>query len=121
MGSDSDSLSKSPLLTKLFEAGIRVKPDIEVSGKYADVFPYYRGNPGFYHIFEGKGEAILLKGVFGDNIRIIKKGISLTGDDFSQIARFLFEVKKALNPVIDESYKLRLIITECEIIEVEAE
>jgi hypothetical protein len=111
----------APLLEKLFEAGINVNPEEGLKGKYADVFPHYRGNPGFYHIHEGGGEAIILKGVFGDHIRIIKKGITLTEDEFSRVARFLFEVKKVLAACVGENYTLGILSTEGECYAVKAE
>jgi hypothetical protein len=111
----------APLLEKLIEAGINANPDEGLKGKYADVFPHYRGNPGFYHIHEGSGEAIILKGVFGDHIRIIKKGLTLTEDEFSRMARFLFEVKKVLAACAGENYMLGILSTEGECYVVKAE
>ncbi|MDR2105406.1 MAG: hypothetical protein LBP51_06605 [Deferribacteraceae bacterium] len=102
-----------PLFDKLSEAGLTSSPDEKRGGKSLAVFPHYRNNPGFYHIFEGEGEAVILKGVYGDNIRIIKRGITLTVDEFSILARFLFEVKKALLSYMKgESYTVQIIIVD---------
>jgi hypothetical protein len=107
------------LLDIIFSAGINV-----ASGEAAadiTVYPHYRNNPGFYHIVEGNGEALLLKGVYGDAVRIVKKGVTLSQDEFISVARLLFEVKKALLPHTGENYMLRLAVSEGEIVIAQAE
>ncbi len=85
------------------------------------VLPYYRGNSGFYHVFEGPGEAIVLKGVYGDATRVVKKGISLSEARLELLARTLAEADRALEGSFeywllidgDESYIAKA--TPCEV------
>jgi hypothetical protein len=112
----ADVPSDATLLDIIFAAGINIVSGVGAESTSATVYPHYRGNPGFYHILESDGEALLLKGVYGDSVRILKKGITLSQDEFISVSRLLFEVKKALLPHTGENYMLRLAVCDGEIL-----
>jgi len=60
------------LLKNLTEIGLKTADKKPAEAEIIKASPHYRGNPGFFHFSAENWEAVTLKGVYKDNIRMMR-------------------------------------------------
>jgi len=96
----NDKIS-SEIYEKLEPLGIKFGEPDENNRKFSAKF-HFKGNYGFYHISDEKCEFLILKGIFKDNIRLLKGKIGIQPKKLSKIADRLSNIEKNLEfiPVV---------------------
>lgn len=91
----SDQIN-SEIYEKLELLGIKFEEPGENNREFSAKF-HFNGNYGFYHISDEKCEFLILKGIFKDNIRLLKGKIGIQPKKLSKIADRLSNIEKNLD------------------------
>lgn len=99
-------MDEKELIEKLRLSGLALADMESVGGRVLECRPSYRGNFGF-HFVMGEGlEAILLKGVYKDFVRIVKGGAGISEKDWSEAAKLLNDAESAIGLPLNTSIAL---------------
>ena len=89
-------MEEKDLLEKLRLSGRTIGDAENPDGKILKCFPSYRGNFGFHHVKGENFEAILLKGVYKDFLRVIEGRSDVTDTEWDEAAKTLNEAEEAI-------------------------
>ncbi len=84
------------LLEKLKLSGITVIDKDNIQGTIIDCLPEYRNNFGFFHIKGDNFEAIILKGIYKDYLRIIKGNPDINSALWDEVVKGLNDAERAV-------------------------
>ena len=68
----------------------------EEDGAVIRALPHYQGNRGFFHVFSGTGEVLLLKSCYEDFLRTVARGAEINEDAFGELSRLLQKAESLL-------------------------
>jgi len=91
----NDKIS-SEIYEKLEPLGVKFGEPDENDREFSARF-HFDGNYGFYHISDEKCEFLILKGIFKDNVRLLKGKIGIQPKKMSKIADRLSNIEKNLD------------------------
>lgn len=90
-------MTKIDFLEKLKLSGITTIQNNDIGDNVIECLPSYRKNFGFFHIL-GKGfEAIILKGVYKDYLRLLKGNPDINQSYWDEIAKTLNDAESVVN------------------------
>lgn len=97
-------MDEKELLEKLKSAGLNVAENREIPGNLIESRPHYKSNYGFHHVGDASFQAILIKGVYKDFLRVLEGRPSIKETDWNEIAKSLNTAEAALQECLKISF-----------------